>query len=66
MVKSFAHVATEMGFSRAVFTRHPMGRPVGPPGNVATQRNVVDTALDLLETASEAGTFVELEAPYRP
>lgn len=66
MVKSFAHVATEIGFSRAVVTRHPMGRPLGPPGDIATQRHVVDTALDLLDTATEAGTVIELEAPYRP
>lgn len=66
MVKSFAHVATEIGFSRVVVTRHPMGRPLGPPGDTATQRRVVGAALDLLGTATEPGTVIELEEPYRP
>ena len=65
-VRSFAHVATEMGIPRTVVTRHPMGRPLGPPGDVATQRRVVGSALELLETATEGGTVVELEEPYRP
>ncbi len=65
-VGSFAHVAREMGYPRSVVTRHPMGRPLGPPGDHATQRRVVRAALDLLGTASEGGTIVELAAPYRP
>jgi len=66
VVRSFAHVAREMGYPRAVLTRHPMGRPLGPPGDRATQRLVVLTALELLSTATAGGTIVELTAPYRP
>ena len=65
-VRSFAHVAREMGYPRTVVTRHPMGRPLGPPGDVITQRRVVRTALEMLESATSGGTVVELEEPYRP
>lgn len=65
-VRSFAHVAREMGYPRTVVTRHPMGRPLGPPGDRVTQRRVVRAGLELLGTATEGGTVVELEAPYRP
>ncbi len=50
---------------RTVVTRHPMGRPMGPPGDGATHRRVAGAALDLLESATEGGTIVELEDPYR-
>ncbi len=66
VVRSFAHVALEMGYPRIVVTRHPMGRPMGPPGGVTTQRRVVAAALDLLEAATGGGAVVELEDPYRP
>lgn len=66
MVRSFRHVAEEMGYPRAVITQHPMGRPLGPPGDTSTHLSVVEKALDLLESATTGGSIVELEAPYRP
>lgn len=66
LVRSFGHVAEEMGFPRAVITRHPMGRPMGPPGDLVTQRRVIEAALDLLVEATEGGTIIELEARYSP
>ena len=66
MVRSFRHVAEEMGFPRTVVTRHPMGRPLGPPGDHETHKRVVGAALDLLDTATEGGIVIELEEPYRP
>ena len=63
-VKSFEHVARLMRVSRAIVTRHPMGRPLGAPGDVGRQLAVVTAALDLLATASEP-TIVELPASYR-
>ncbi|MFQ5553899.1 MAG: hypothetical protein ACE5GC_00850 [Acidimicrobiia bacterium] len=65
-VKSFAHIATEMGLARTVITRHPMGRPLGPARDRDTQRTVVTAALELLERATSSRTTVELEAPFRP
>lgn len=66
VVRSFRHVAEEMGYPRAVVTRHPMGRPMGPPGAAGVHRRVLTAALDLLASASEGGSIVELESPYRP
>jgi hypothetical protein len=66
LVRSFRHVAEEMGYPRAVITRHPMGRPLGPPGDRVTQRSVVGAALDLLAEATEGGAIIELETSYRP
>ncbi len=61
-VKAFRHVAEEMGLSRVVVTPYLMGRPLGPPGDVLGQRAIVDTALDLLETADGPRTIVEMPA----
>ncbi len=64
-VRAFRHVIDEMVLPRAVVTRHPMGRPVGPPGDVDRQRAVVRAALALLGSAAER-TVVELPEPYAP
>lgn len=66
VVRSFRHVAEEMGLPRTLVTRHPMGRPLGPPGDHETHKRVVGAALDLLDTATEGGIVIELEEPYRP
>lgn len=66
VVRSFRHVPEEMGYPRTVVTRHPMGRPMGPPGDQVTQQRVTAAALDLLERADSGGSLVELEEPYRP
>ena len=64
-VRSFRHVAEEMKVPRTVVTRHPMGRPLGAPGDVDRQRAVVRAALDLLTSATSGPALVELEQPYR-
>jgi hypothetical protein len=66
MVKAFRHVAERMSLPRTVVTPHPMGRPFGPIGDVATQTRVVDAALDLLDAATANGVVVELTEPFRP
>lgn len=66
VVRSFGHVVEEMGYPRAVITSHPMGRPMGPPGDTPTHDRVVSVALDLLESATSGGSVVELTEPYRP
>ncbi len=63
-VRAFRHVVDEMVLPRAVITRHPMGRPLGPPGDAARQRAVVTAALELL--AASERSVVELPEPYRP
>ncbi len=62
---AFRHVPDEMKLARVVVTRHPMGRPLGAPGDHARHRRVTMAALELFDTA-EAQTMVELPEPYRP
>lgn len=64
-VEAFRNVAEAMRLPRVVVTRHPMGRPLGAPGDVERQREVILRALDLLETATAGPALVDLEAPYR-
>ena len=63
-VRAFGHIPELMGVARAVITRHPMGRPLGAPGDRDRQLGVVRAALDLLDR--DEPTVVELEQPYRP
>ena len=61
-VRAFRHRFVELQVPRAVITAHPMGRTIGPVGDRATQRRVVETGLSLLEDATAPGTFVDLES----
>jgi len=65
-VKAFERVAREMSLPRVLVTRHPVGRPLGAPGDAERQRAVLLTALELLETAPAGGSVREFEKPYRP
>ncbi len=62
-VRSFGHLPELMGLSRSLITRHPMGRPLGAPGDGERQRAVIEAALALLESADQ--TIVEFAEPYR-
>lgn len=62
-VRSFGHVPELMGLSRSVITKHPMGRPLGAPGDGARQLAVVELALGLLERNQQS--IVEFAEPYR-
>jgi hypothetical protein len=64
-VRAFRHVAEQMRVPRVVVTRHPVGRPLGAPGDQARQREVVEAALSLFDIATEGPTVLELEEPYR-
>jgi hypothetical protein len=64
-IRAFRHVAETMRIPRAVIARHPMGRPLGAPGDAARQREVLLAALRLLEEARTGGSIVELPEPYR-
>jgi len=65
-VRAFAHVVHEMKLPRTVVVRHPMGRPLGAPGDHEHQTEVVDAALDLLEGATSGHTVRELGIEWRP
>ncbi len=63
-VGSFGHIPELMGVARAVITRHPMGRPLGAPGDEERQVEVLRRALALLD--EPAPGRVELPHRYRP
>jgi hypothetical protein len=52
-----------MGVARAIITQHPMGRPLGAPGDYYRQRHVVEQALALLPDRQPA--IIELPEPWR-
>lgn len=56
-VRAFAHVAGRMRLPRVLVTPHLMGRTVGPVGDRHRQRQVVETALRLLEEADAPETL---------
>ncbi len=47
--------AATLAVPRGLIMRFPFGRPFGAPGNPKQQRVVLEDALDLLASASEAG-----------
>ena len=64
-VKAFQPVLEAMKVPRAVITRNPMGRTLGPPGDRERQRGVILAALRLLAEAKQGGAVVELPESYR-
>jgi hypothetical protein len=54
-----------MSLPRLVLTPHPMGRVLSAPGDTAQQRTILLVALELLQTATEGGTVLELPGTYR-
>ena len=63
-VRSFGHIPGLMGVARAVVTDHPMGRPLGAPGDGERQLAVVRAALDLLPRTEPA--IVDFSQAWRP
>ncbi len=64
-VRAFRHVVDEMQLPRVLVTNHPMARPLGPAGDRIRQREVVASALSLIDSAEER-TVVEDPTPFRP
>ena len=66
-VRSFGHIPELMGLSRSLITRHPMGRPLGAPGDAQRQRAVVEAALALFEPPDQTPTqrIIEFDETYR-
>lgn len=63
-IGAFAHVPRQMSLARALVTPHPLGRPLGAPGDTQRQLAVVDAALDLFEV--DEPTIRDFPLPYRP
>ncbi len=66
LVRAFEHRAREMKIPRALIVRHPMGRPLGAAGDTVRQHEVLDAAMNLLESATASNTVVEFPYEYRP
>ena len=65
-VEAFSHYAEAMHLPRTLVTPHPMGRPLGPPGDTARQREVLEAALRLVDSADRAGVVERIGGTYRP
>ncbi|MFW2333900.1 hypothetical protein [Ilumatobacter sp.] len=61
-VRSFGHIPGLMGVARALVTDHPMGRPLGAPGDPQRQMAVVRAALELLALAEPS--IVDFPEPW--
>lgn len=57
-VRAFAPIAERMQVPRVLVTNHPLGRPLGAPGDAERQRDVISRALDLLESASSPSIVI--------
>jgi len=65
-IEAFSHYAEAMRLPRTLVTPHPMGRPLGPPGDAARQREVLEAALRLVDTADAPGRIERIGGVYRP
>ncbi|MFV0297260.1 MAG: hypothetical protein ACK5JT_14195 [Hyphomicrobiaceae bacterium] len=54
-------IVEHCGVPRFVFVDFPLGSPCGEPGKVGQQREIFQTALDLLETATVPRTTIAPE-----
>jgi len=59
MIGSAKDIVETCGVPRFVFNDFPLGNSVGKPNDVAMQRDILETALSLLESASAPRTTVK-------
>lgn len=52
-------ISTSAFNPRLVFTNYPLGNPAGRPFDVVNQREILETAFQMLERATEAGEIVD-------
>ena len=62
--RAFRDHLAKMTLPRVVTTPYPMGRPLGAPGDNQSQRKSILSALDLLNSAGQAGTIMDLTGSY--
>jgi hypothetical protein len=63
-VESFAFRMEKMALPRLIKTPHPMGRPLGAPGDKRRQRDCLLAALNLLEDAKQGGAVYRMPGSY--
>ena len=62
-ISAFSHVPHQMGVSRSLITPNPLGRPLGAPADTKRQRQILEAALDLLNSPEPISQQFPL--PYR-
>lgn len=60
-VQSFATRMKMMHLPRVLLTPNLLGRPLGSPGDSKTQRNIILTALNMLENTKNGGEILEFK-----
>jgi hypothetical protein len=63
-VNAFLPMMAPMKIPRLLLTHHPMGRPLGMPGDAVRQCEVIVQALSLLEKQSPNGLIIEMPGRY--
>lgn len=58
-------VAENVKPPRTLFVKFPFGAPLGPAGDLETQRGVILEALDVLVKATEPGTILDSPRLWR-
>ena len=64
VIGSARDILDEVGVPRYVFTDLPLGNPLGPPDDVATQRRVLRAALTLTDRAWLPRTSVVVDVDW--
>ena len=64
-VRAFRDQSQKMTLPRVITTPHLLGRTLGAPGDRKRQRDSILAALNLLETAKQAGTILDLPGTYQ-
>ena len=64
-VRAFRDQLHKMSLPRVITTPHLLGRPLGAPGDRKRQRESVMAALNLLESAKQVGTILDLPGTYQ-
>lgn len=60
----FSFRMKKMTLPRMLITPHPMGRPLGAPGDSQRQRECILAALALLENADQPGSTYDMPGSY--
>ena len=63
-VTTMPAVAAAMRAPRIVGVEFPFGHPFGMPGDAATQRRVLETALTVLSGAAAFGTRIDVDVAW--
>jgi len=63
-VAAFRFVVDNMSLPRALITKHPFGRPIGPANHPQRHAAVVEAALSLAESADVGPAVAEMPGAF--